>query len=164
MCVCVWLIHKCISRNIDGSTCGTDAGKVWGGGLASICYESHVLHKSKARRREGEGCSDCRRIRLQFVLISIKFAVLICALLPCTRSCYVYASLRFDWLPVGSAIDWLSNCLSCLHAHARPRPLLHSTPLSGAMLLNFLFRLAEGDHIIHPPTRLTVLHCAGIIY
>lgn len=104
-CVCVWLIHKCISRNIDGSTCGTDAGKVWGGGLASICYETHVLHKSKARRREGEGCSDCRRIRLQFVLISIKFAVLICALLPCTRSCYVYASLRFDWLPVGSAID-----------------------------------------------------------
>lgn len=53
VCVCVWLIHKCISRNIDGSTCGTDAGKVWGGGLASICYETHVLHKSKARRREG---------------------------------------------------------------------------------------------------------------
>lgn len=53
--MCVWLIHKCISRNIDGSTCGTDAGKVWGGGLASICYETHVLHKSKARRREGGG-------------------------------------------------------------------------------------------------------------
>lgn len=147
---------------------GQTPGRCGEGGLPQ--YVMRHMYCTRAKQgggregREGEGCSDCRRIRLQFVLISIKFAVLICALLPCTRSCYVYASLRFDWLPVGSAIDWLSNCLSCLHAHARPRPLLHSTPLSGAMLLNFLFRLAEGDHIIHPPTRLTVLHCAGIIY
>lgn len=80
----------------DGREDGAKKGE-----LASMCYESHVLQEGT-----GEGsCFACRRIRLQFVLISIKFAVLICALLPCTRSCYVYASLRFDWLPVGSAID-----------------------------------------------------------
>lgn len=109
-CVCVWLTHKCISRNIDGSTCGTDAGKVWGGGglpqyVMRHMYCTRAQQGGGRKGREGEGCSACRRIRLQFVLISIKFAVLICALLPCTRSCYVYASLRFDWLPVGSAID-----------------------------------------------------------